>query len=173
MSSGGPLDFFSDPVVIEIYTDGSCIGGPNDRRGGWAARVHEPGREPTTLSGGEPGPTTNNRMELVAAIRALEWLDSQGRLATFPIFVFTDSEYLAKNVPFIPVWKQRGWMTMGSEYRGSEPVANRDLWEHIDRLCAKSQEVTFRAIPRASNSENVLCDRLAREAAEAGKAGAV
>lgn len=149
-----------------IYTDGSCVGAPGQRTGGWAAWIQETGHDPVTLHGGEPIHTTNNRMELLAPIRALEWLLEKKRLATASIQVFTDSEYVANNFHRVPQWKRLGWMTISSPHRESVPVTNPDLWEELDRLGAMAAKFAFHHIARSSTAENQLCDRLAREAAE-------
>ena len=106
--------------TVEIWTDGACSGNPGP--GGWAAILRWRGHE-RELSGGEPV-TTNNRMELIAAIAALESLKrpTQAR-------IHTDSEYLRKGISeWLVGWKQRGWRTADKK-----PVKNRELWERLDR----------------------------------------
>ncbi|MDH3588098.1 MAG: ribonuclease HI [Gammaproteobacteria bacterium] len=103
---------------VEINTDGACRGNPGP--GGWAAIMSYGGRE-KELSGAEPL-TTNNRMEMTAAIRALEALK---RPAT--VTLRTDSVYLLKGVTeWMEAWKKRGWRTASRK-----PVKNRDLWEQM------------------------------------------
>jgi ribonuclease HI len=107
--------------VVKVYTDGACRGNPGP--GGWGALLVAGGRE-KELWGGEPL-TTNNRMELTAAIRALEALTRRCRVA-----LYTDSQYLRNGIrEWLPQWKTRGWKTADKK-----PVKNRDLWERLDAL---------------------------------------
>lgn len=111
---------------VEIWTDGGCRGNPGP--GGWAALLIAGARE-KVISGAEPE-TTNNRMELMAAIRALETLKR-------PCIVqlYTDSEYLKRGVTeWLPAWKQRGWKTAARK-----AVKNEDLWRELDALNARHQ----------------------------------
>jgi ribonuclease HI len=104
---------------VTIYTDGACSGNPGP--GGWAALLIYGGRE-KELSGGEPA-TTNNRMELTAAIMALEALT---RPCT--IDLFTDSQYVRHGITeWLRNWKARGWRTADKK-----PVKNEDLWRRLD-----------------------------------------
>ena len=106
---------------VNIYTDGACRGNPGP--GGWGALLVSAGGE-KELWGGETL-TTNNRMELTAAIRGLEALKRQCRVA-----VYTDSQYLRNGIrEWLPQWKQRGWKTADKK-----PVKNKDLWERLDAL---------------------------------------
>jgi ribonuclease HI len=103
---------------IEIHTDGACLGNPGP--GGWAALLRYGGRE-RELVGGEPL-TTNNRMELMAAIAALEALTEPCKVA-----LHTDSRYVQQGIgEWLPGWVKRGWKTAGGD-----PVKNRDLWERL------------------------------------------
>jgi ribonuclease HI len=107
-------------MVVDIYTDGACSGNPGP--GGWGAvllyGVHE-----KELYGAEPVQTTNNRMELMAAIRALESLK---RPAT--VRLHTDSTYVRNGVTkWLPGWKRNGWLTAGKQ-----PVKNADLWRRLE-----------------------------------------
>lgn len=107
----------SSPVVI--HTDGACRGNPGP--GGWGAVLEHKSRE-RELYGYEPE-TTNNRMELMAVIQALETLKRPCRVRAI-----TDSQYVMKGVTeWMPGWKKRGWRTASRK-----PVANRDLWERLD-----------------------------------------
>lgn len=132
---------------VEIYTDGACSGNPGP--GGWGAILRFNGHE-KELSGGEK-PTTNNRMEMMAAIVALETL-------TRPCAVdlYTDSQYLQQGVnEWLAGWKRKGW---------PERIKNQDLWKRIDVLIEK-HDVTFHWIKgHAGHPENERCDELARAA---------
>ncbi len=111
---------------VLIYTDGACRGNPGP--GGWGALLIYNGRE-RELHGGEAA-TTNNRMELLAAIRALEALREPCRVR-----LLTDSDYLRRGISeWLPVWKQRGWRTSNRK-----PVKNIDLWQRLDELAAIHQ----------------------------------
>ncbi len=136
---------------VEIWTDGACSGNPGP--GGWAALLRY-GDHERTLSGAEPR-TTNNRMELLAAIRALEALRRPCRVR-----LVTDSEYLKKGVTeWLPRWKARGWRT--SERK---PVKNADLWRRLDEL-ARRHDIEWEWVRgHAGHPENERVDRLARAA---------
>jgi len=144
------------PVTIyTIHTDGSCLKNPGGP-GGWAAVVTEKGTSRLELSGGEPE-TTNNRMELTAAIKAIEH-------TSFPseIYLYTDSQYLknALTKNWLQRWKRNGWKTAD----GGE-VKNQDLWRELDRVMEK-RTIHFNWIPgHAGNPENEKCDQLAKKAA--------
>jgi ribonuclease HI len=114
---------------VTIYTDGACSGNPGP--GGWAAVLIFNGRE-KELSGGEPL-TTNNRMELTAAIKALEALTR-----SCAVDLYTDSQYLRDGVTsWIKGWKARGWKTADRK-----PVKNEDLWRALDEA-RNRHEVAF------------------------------
>ncbi len=111
-------------AVVEIYTDGACRGNPGP--GGWAATLAL-GSRVKELSGAE-AMTTNNRMELLAVIHALEAL----KRAT-PARIYTDSQYVRLGITeWVSNWKQRGWRTADRK-----DVKNRDLWERLDALAAQ------------------------------------
>jgi len=108
---------------VVVYTDGACRGNPGP--GGWGALLRAGERE-RELSGGEPD-TTNNRMELTAAIEALRALRRPCTVA-----LYTDSEYLRKGITeWLPRWRERGWKTASRK-----PVKNADLWQLLDELAA-------------------------------------
>lgn len=136
---------------VTIYTDGACSGNPGP--GGWGALLIY-GEHEKPLSGGETE-TTNNRMELLAAIKALEALTSKCR-----VDLYTDSEYLRKGITeWIGKWKANGWRTSQKK-----DVKNRDLWERIDSLVGH-HDVTFHWVKGHSGDEkNEYVDRLAVEA---------
>lgn len=105
--------------TIEIYTDGACRGNPGP--GGWGALLIAGSRR-KTLHGGEPE-TTNNRMELTAAIEALNALSGRRKVR-----LYTDSKYVMDGVcQWLPNWKSRGWKTAAKK-----PVKNKDLWQALD-----------------------------------------
>jgi len=138
---------------VVIFTDGSCRGNPGP--GGWAAVLSFNGRE-KEISGGEAA-TTNNRMELTAAIEALNAL-------TRPCVVelHTDSQYVKNGITqWLPLWKARGWRTMT---KGA--VKNEDLWRRLDEARTRHQ-VDWRWVKgHAGHDMNERVDALARQAME-------
>jgi len=139
--------------VVETYTDGSCKGNPG--LGGWAALLRYNGLE-KSLSGGELS-TTNNRMELKAAIMGLSTLT---RPCT--VRIVTDSQYLMKGMSeWIKNWKKRGWRTSNNT-----PVKNDDLWRQLDKLVSLHTVQWEWARVHAQHPENIIVDQLAREAVE-------
>jgi len=140
-------------MKVEIWTDGACRGNPGP--GGWAAVIVEEGREPRELSGGEPD-TTNNRMELMAAIRGLEVIgDDQSAV------IYTDSKYVCDGITsWVAGWKRRNWKTASGT-----PVLNRPLWERLDALCA-GRRISWKWVKgHSGNPNNERCDVLAVAAA--------
>lgn len=138
----------TEPDTIDIYTDGACKGNPGP--GGWGALLRA-GTHERELFGGERL-TTNNRMELIAVIRALEALKRPSRAV-----VHTDSQYVQKGISeWIKGWKVRGWLTSDRK-----PVKNADLWRELDALVAL-HTVTWRWV-RGHNGhvENERADALA------------
>lgn len=136
---------------VEIFTDGACSGNPGP--GGWGAVLRWKGAE-KELSGGERE-TTNNRMEMMAAIRALESLRR-----TVAVDLFTDSVYLRDGITkWMPGWKANGWKTAAKK-----PVKNKDLWERLERAI-KRHDVRWHWIKgHAGHPENERADALARMA---------
>ena len=138
---------------VEVHTDGACLGNPGP--GGWGAllRWREIERE---LSGGEPD-TTNNRMELMAAIAALEALREP-----CDVILTTDSQYVRQGIlDWLANWIRRGWKTAGGD-----PVKNRDLWERL-QAAAAPHAVDWRWVKgHNGHPENERVDQLARIAAE-------
>ncbi|HET7298735.1 MAG TPA: ribonuclease HI [Burkholderiales bacterium] len=133
---------------VEIYSDGACRGNPGP--GGWGVLLRYDGRE-KELWGGEAA-TTNNRMELMAAIRALEALKRRSRVR-----LHTDSLYVMKGISaWIGDWKRRGWRTADKK-----PVKNEDLWRRLDEVAAK-HDVEWRWVRgHAGHPENERADQLA------------
>jgi ribonuclease HI len=144
---------------VEAHTDGACLGNPGP--GGWAALLRAGGVE-RELSGGEPD-TTNNRMELMAAIAALEALTRPCK-----VVLHTDSQYVQKGISeWIPSWVRRGWLTAAGA-----AVKNQDLWQRLQAAQA-SHEVEWRWVRgHAGNVDNERVDLLARAAAVAVRNGA-
>ena len=137
--------------VVEIFTDGACSGNPGP--GGWAALIRNHGDE-KIFSGGEPG-TTNNRMEMTAAIKALESFDRPRKIR-----LATDSQYLRLGITeWIHDWKRRGWLTSSKK-----PVKNVDLWQRLDSAAAR-HEIEWEWV-RGHNlhRENELVDEAAKKA---------
>jgi ribonuclease HI len=134
---------------VLIHTDGGCVGNPGP--GGWAA-VLEYGSHHREISGGEPA-TTNNRMELRAAIEALNCLKEPCEVE-----VFTDSEYLRNGITsWIRGWKASGWRTADKK-----PVKNEDLWRALD-AAATRHRITWRWLKgHAGHALNERCDQLAQ-----------
>ena len=134
---------------VEIYTDGACSGNPGP--GGWGAILRWNGTE-KELKGGEPE-TTNNRMELMAAIQALEAL-KRGVTAD----LYTDSTYVQKGITeWIHAWKKRGWKTAAKK-----PVKNEDLWRRLDEAIAGHDVKWHWVKGHAGHAENERADELAR-----------
>jgi ribonuclease HI len=145
--------------AVEIHTDGACSGNPGP--GGWGVVLRWRGQT-RELSGFAPA-TTNNRMELEAAISALETLKRP-----MTVNLFTDSNYLRQGITaWLPAWKARGWRTADKQ-----PVKNQDLWQRLEQALG-SHQVAWRWVKgHAGNPDNERADELAREAIRAGRAGA-
>ena len=140
-----------------IHTDGSCLRNPGGA-GGWAAVIETTATGAVEeKSGGDPE-TTNNRMELTAALMALTAVPEGARVA-----LYTDSQYLKNAFTkfWLPAWKKRGW-----KKADGEPVLNQDLWVQLDAAFA-ARQVQFHWVKgHAGNPRNERCDALARAEAE-------
>ena len=137
--------------VIDLFTDGACSGNPGP--GGWGVLMRWRGHE-KELSGGERA-TTNNRMELLAAIRGLEAIKRPQRVR-----VHTDSQYVKNGITqWIKAWKARGWKTADKK-----PVANVDLWKELEAAAAQHQVTWHWVRGHSGHAENERADALAREA---------
>jgi ribonuclease HI len=148
----------SEPHVV-IHTDGACSGNPGP--GGWGAILAAAGHV-KELKGGEPH-TTNNRMELMAAIAALEALKRPCL-----VDIHTDSLYLRSGVTgWIHAWKRNGWRTADRK-----PVKNIDLWQRLDALSSQHRVRWHWLKGHAGHALNERADALAREAIAAVRAGA-
>ena len=133
---------------VRIYTDGACRGNPGP--GGWGVLLQYNGKE-KQLYGGEKA-TTNNRMELMAAIKGLEALKGPCKVA-----LFTDSTYLLKGITeWIADWKRRGWKTSARR-----AVKNEDLWRRLDQAIAQHDVEWDWVKAHAGHPENERADQLA------------
>lgn len=142
---------------VEIYTDGACSGNPGP--GGWAAILIF-GEHEKEISGFEPM-TTNQRMELTAAIRALESLKRPCRVR-----LYSDSAYLvnAFNLGWLDNWRRNGWLNARKQ-----PVSNGDLWQRLTELAEIHQIQWIKVQGHSDNKYNNRCDALARAAIESGR----
>lgn len=137
--------------VIEIYTDGACSGNPGP--GGWGVLLRWKEHE-KELSGGVED-TTNNRMELTAAIKGLEALKKAST-----VHLYTDSKYVKEGVElWLSSWKKNNWKTSSKK-----PVKNQDLWEKLDVLLQKHRVKWFWVKGHDGHEENERADVLARNA---------
>ena len=135
--------------VVRIYTDGGCV--PNPGIGGWGA-ILAYGDACKELSGGEEE-TTNNRMELTAAVRALEALRRP-----CDVELYTDSQYLKNGITeWLPAWKRKGWQ------RSRGVLKNKDLWQKLDALVTKHRVAWHWVRGHAGNVMNERCDELAEQ----------
>jgi ribonuclease HI len=138
--------------VVEIFTDGACKGNPGP--GGWGAVLRWNGRE-KEISGGERD-TTNNRMEMMAAIAALELLNRPSTVR-----LTTDSVYVRDGITkWIHGWKRNGWRTAAKK-----PVANAELWQRLDAACTPHRIEWLWVKGHAGHPENERADQLASDAA--------
>lgn len=139
---------------VEIFTDGACSGNPGP--GGWGAILRSKGAE-KELSGGEKQ-TTNNRMEMMAVIAALEALNRK-----CSVKITTDSQYVMKGMQeWLPGWKQRNWKTAAKK-----PVKNVDLWQRLDKATLGHQLEWQWVRGHQGHPENERADQLAVAAREA------
>jgi ribonuclease HI len=142
-----------NPPLVHIYTDGGCS--PNPGAGGWAAVLISPGHNNhrREISGAEPD-STNNRMELTAAMMALRSLKKPCR-----VVLHTDAKYLrdAFEKGWLDRWQRKGWKT-----QARHPVLNQDLWQELLAL-SKQHDITWQWVKgHADNAENNRCDELVR-----------
>jgi len=141
----------SDGMTVEIYTDGACRGNPGP--GGWGAILRYQGTE-KELCGAEPE-TTNNRMELTAAIMAIESLTRACKVR-----LTTDSAYLKSGITeWMPGWKRRNWRTAARK-----PVKNLDLWQRPDRARTGHESKWCWVKGHSGHAENDRADALANRA---------
>ena len=135
-----------------IYTDGACSGNPGP--GGWGAVIFDNDNKQKNISGSEEN-TTNNRMELSAAIMALEEVSTNSEIT-----IYTDSAYVKNGITeWVLKWKENGWKNSNKE-----PVKNKDLWEKLVNLCEQNT-INWKWVKgHASNKYNNLADELATKA---------
>ena len=146
------------PELVEVFTDGACKGNPGP--GGWGALLRY-GEHEKELHGGE-AQTTNNRMELMAVIQALEALKRPS-----PVRITTDSQYVKRGVTeWMARWKRNGWLTAERQ-----AVKNRDLWERLDRALARHQVQWQWVRGHAGHPENERADGLANRGIPTGSRG--
>ena len=137
--------------IVEIFTDGACRGNPGP--GGWGALLRY-GKVERELKGAEPE-TTNNRMELMAAIQGLAVLKRHCQ-----VHLTTDSQYVRQGITqWMPNWKRRQWRTADKK-----TVKNKDLWQQLDQLAQQHQVEWFWVKGHAGHVENERADQLANQA---------
>ena len=139
-------------MKYKIYTDGACSGNPGP--GGWGAVIFDQDNKQKNISGSEKN-TTNNRMELLAAIMSLKKIKTNSE-----VVIFTDSIYVKNGITeWMKNWKKNGWKNSSKK-----PVKNKDLWEKLDKLC-ETNNVSWKWIKGHSTNEfNNLADELATKA---------
>ena len=139
-------------MKYKIYTDGACSGNPGP--GGWGAVILDQDDKQKNISGSEKN-TTNNRMELLAAIMSLKKIKTNSE-----VVIFTDSTYVKNGITeWMKNWKKNGWKNSSKK-----PVKNKDLWEKLDKLC-EANSVSWKWVKGHSNNEfNNLADELATKA---------
>jgi len=143
---------------VQLITDGACLGNPGP--GGWACLLRYNSHQ-KEMWGSEPH-TTNNRMELRAAIEGLRSLKEDCEVE-----VITDSEYLKNGITtWIHAWKRKGWMTAARK-----PVVNQDLWKELDEQVARHKTTWSWTKGHASHADNNRCDELASMAASEQSSG--
>ena len=136
---------------IIIYTDGACSGNPGI--GGWGAVILSPNKKVLHLSGGELN-TTNNRMELTAAIKVFQYFKNSQSIT-----IYTDSLYVKNGIQnWIKNWKKNGWKTSSKK-----PVKNKDLWEELDNEISRHKISWEWVKGHDGNENNELADLLARK----------
>ncbi|MCK5374467.1 MAG: ribonuclease HI [Alphaproteobacteria bacterium] len=135
--------------IVEIYTDGACSGNPGP--GGWGVLLRYNGHE-KELCGGD-AETTNNRMEMMAVIKALEALSKSSQVK-----IYTDSKYVMHGITqWLEGWKAKGWKTASKK-----PVKNKELWQEIDLLVGKHDIEFIWVKGHAGHEDNERADALAR-----------
>ncbi|MFM8622649.1 MAG: ribonuclease HI [Holophagaceae bacterium] len=140
--------------TYQLFTDGACLGNPGP--GGWASILREADGSDVIQTGGEPS-STNNRMELLAVIEALESLSEPSRVT-----IYSDSEYVLKGLSeWMPGWKAKGW-----KKADGKTVMNLDLWQRLDGQSSRHQLTTHWVKGHAGHPENERVDFLANTEAQ-------
>jgi ribonuclease HI len=144
-------------MKVELYCDGACLGNPGPGGWGYLLRVHLAAGIREKVGSGSAADTTNNRMELTAAIRGLEALSRPCE-----VLLQSDSQYVVKGIrSWLRDWKQRGW-----KKADGKPVLNADLWKDLDIQLARHQVEARWVKGHAGHPENERVDRIANEAAQ-------
>ena len=132
-----------------IYTDGACSGNPGP--GGWGVVIFDNNNKQKNISGSEKN-TTNNRMELSAAIMALKKIKTNSE-----VIIYTDSTYVKNGITeWVLKWKENGWKNSNKK-----PVKNKDLWIKLNELCQKNKVIWKWVKGHSNNKYNILADKLA------------
>ncbi|WP_420548187.1 ribonuclease HI [Curvivirga sp.] len=142
--------------VVDVYIDGSCEVNPGI--GGWGVFALHDAKYEILYGGGDREKTTNQRMELTAAIKALKHFSSQSNY--YQLTIYSDSKYVVDGITnWIYGWKMRGWVNSQGK-----PVANEDLWQELDRLvCLYSNPINWQWVKgHSGNTANEISDQLAR-----------
>jgi ribonuclease HI len=156
--AGTAPDRTAPEELVEIFTDGACS--PNPGPGGWGAILRY-GRHTREIHGGDPA-TTNNRMEMTAAIQGLESLTRPSS-----VHVYTDSQYLRQGITkWLAGWKRNGWVTTDKK-----PVKNADLWRRLDTAAQRHDVQWFWVKGHAGHPENERADALAVQGSEEARQG--
>jgi ribonuclease HI len=144
----------TNPEIASIYTDGACSNNPG--AGGWGVVINFRDHTVKELGGGKAN-TTNNQMELQAAIAALEFAQQYPASAKQPIDLYTDSKYVIDGITsWIKSWKRNGWQT-----KTKQPIKNQELWQTLDSL--NSARVNWRWVKgHSGDAHNDRCDQIAR-----------
>jgi ribonuclease HI len=143
----------ADLDLVRLYTDGACSGNPGP--GGWAYILTHPASGRVIDASGAVASTTNNRMELTAAIEGLAALKRPCQVE-----LITDSEYVGKGLrDWMPRWKSQGWRR--KEGKSFKPVINLDLWQQLDSLLSRHRVNVSLVLGHNGHPENEACDRMA------------
>ena len=142
-----------EAAEVVLFTDGACSGNPGP--GGWAYILRHPGSGQESRDSGNEPVSTNNRMELTAAVRGLSRLKRPTRVE-----LVTDSVYVGTGISdWLPKWKQQGWKR--KEGGKLVPIKNEDLWRELDRLVTEHSVRFTHVAGHAGHAENEACDKMA------------
>jgi len=147
-----------DSGRVLVFTDGGCSGNPGP--GGWAYVIVDAAGRDVAEKWGAEAATTNNRMELSAAVAALQAVLADPALSGKPVTLYTDSQYVQKGIStWIHSWKRNGWRTSTKE-----PVKNQDLWQALDELSSRLSMEWCWVKGHAGHEYNERCDRMTQDA---------